>query len=326
MMLRRDNLALLAAAAFASPSLRAQQVKKTPIVGYLHPGLRELGAASMDALLRDMAERGFIDGQTMRLVERWAEGKPERVQQGARELVDQGPDVIVAVGRPSIEAILALSRTVPVVIAELENDPVAMGWAASIAKPGGNVTGMYLDAPEICGRWVQQISELVPNLNKVGVLWDVATGTYQRDAFMKAASAAPLEASLIEYRGPATIDSVVEMGLKPDMQALVLLGSPLIYQSGGRIAEVLARHQRPGISPFRTFAANGGLVSYGVDILALYRRVAPFVSKLLRGARASELPFERPNKFEFVLNLKTARKLGLAVSPKLLLAADEVVE
>ena len=317
---------MLASAAFAPRLLRAQPAKKIPIIGYLHPGLQELGSATMDALRRDMGTQGFIDGQTVRIVERWGEGKPERVQQGARDLVDQGPEVIVAVGRPSIEAIRALTRAVPIVIAELENDPVAMGWAESIAKPSSNVTGMYLDAPEICERWLQQISALVPNLSKAGVLWDVATGTYQRDAFIKAATAAALETVLIEYRGPATIDTVVEVGLKPDMQALVQLGSPLIYQSGGRIAEVLARHRRPGISPFRTFSANGGLVSYGVDILALYRRVVPFVVKLLRGARPAELPFERPNKFEFVLNLKAAKTLGLTISPQLLLAADEVID
>ncbi len=252
--------------------------------------------------------------------------KPERLQQGARELIDQDPDVIVAVARPSTEAILRLSGTVPIVIADLENNPVAMGWAESVARPGKNVTGMFLDAPEICGKWLQQISELVPNLSKAGVLWDVSTGTYQRDAFIKQATAARVETTLIEYRGPKTIDSVVEAGLKPDMQALVQLGSPLVYQSGGRIADVLARHRLPGISPFRTFSANGGLVSYGVDIIVLYRRLVPFLAKLLRGARPADLPFERPTKFEFVLNLKAAKILGLAIPPNLVLSADEVIE
>jgi putative ABC transport system substrate-binding protein len=326
MMLRRNSLAVLAGAAFVPRSLQAQQTKKTPIVGYLHPGLRALGSASMDALRRDLGKQGFVDGQTVHIEERWGEGKPERLQQGARDLVAQGPDVIVAIARPSVEAILALSRTVPIVIADLENDPVAMGWAESVARPGKNVTGMILDAPAICGKWLQQISELVPNLRKVGALWDVSTGTHQRDAFIKAATAATVETALIEYRGPTTIDSVVEAALKPDMQALVQLGSPLVYQSGGRIADVLMRHSLPGISPFRTFSANGGLASYGVDILALYRRLAPFVAKLLRGARPAELPFEEPTKFELVINLKTAKALGLTVPPILLARADEVIE
>ncbi len=203
---------------------------------------------------------------------------------------------------------------------------MTMGWAESIGRPGKNVTGMVLDAPAICGKWLQHISEVVPNLRKVGVLWDVSTGTHQRDAFTKAATAASVETTSIEYRGPTTIDSFVEASLKPDMQALVQLGSPLVYQSGGRIADVLTRHRLPGISPFRTFSANGGLVSYGPDILALYRRVVPFVAKLLRGARASELPFEEPIKFEFVVNLKAAKTLGLVVPASLLARADEVIE
>jgi putative ABC transport system substrate-binding protein len=326
MMLRRTKMAMLAGAVFAPWSLQAQQAKKIPIVGYLHPGLQALGSATMEALRRDMKKQGFVDGQTVHIEERWGEGKPERLQQGARDLVAQSPDVIVAVARPSIEAVLALSDTVPIVIADLENDPVAMGWAESVARPGKNVTGMILDAPAICGKWLQQLSELVPNLHKAGELWDVSTGTHQRDAFTKAATAATIETSLIEYHGPATIDSVVDAGLKPDMQALFLLGSPLVYQSGARIADVLTRHRLPGISPFRTFADNGGLVSYGPDILALYRRVVPFVVKLLRGVRPSELPFEEPTKFEFVINLKAAKALGLTVSPNLLASADEVIE
>jgi putative ABC transport system substrate-binding protein len=326
MMLRRNNMAMFAAAAFAPWSLQAQQAKKIPIVGYLHPGLQALGSATMEALRRDMSKQGFVDGQTVHIEERWGEGKPERLQQGARDLVAQSPDVIVAVARPSIEAILALSRTVPIVIADLENDPVAMGWAESVARPGKNITGMILDAPAICGKWLQQFSELMPNLHKVGVLWDVSTGTHQRDAFIKAATVATIETTLIEYRGPATIESVVDAALKPDMQALIQLGSPLVYQSGGRIADVLVRHRLPGISPFRTFSANGGLLSYGPDILALYQRVVPFVAKLLRGARPAELPFEQPTKFEFVVNIKTAKTLELAVPASLLAQADEVIE
>jgi putative ABC transport system substrate-binding protein len=319
-------MAMLAVAALAPRSLGAQQARKLPVVGYLHPGLQALGSASMEALRRDMGRQGFVDGQTVHIEERWGEGKPERLQQGARDLVAQDPEVIVAVARPSIDAILALSRTVPIVVADLENDPVAMGWAESIARPGKNVTGMILDTPAICGKWLQQISELVPNLRKVGVLWDVATGTHQRDAFIKAATVGPTETALIEYHGPSAIDSVVDAALKPDMQALIQLGSPLVYQSGGRIADVLARHRLPGISPFRTFSANGGLVSYGPDILALYRRLVPFVAKLLRGARPAELPFEEPTKFEFVVNLKAARTLGLAVPAGVMAQADEVIE
>ena len=325
-MLRRRNLALLAGAVFLPAPARAQQSKKVPVVGYLHPGLRARGSVTMGALRGYMDENGLVDGQTVRLVERWGEGKPELLQQGARELVEARPDVIVAVGRPSVEAVLALSRTVPIVIADLENDPVAAGWTASVAKPDGSVTGLFLDAPGISGKWLQQISELMPSLRKVGVLWDAGTGAYQRDAFIKVATAAAVETTLIEYRGQGSIDTVLDAELKPDMQAVVQLGSPLIYQAGGQIAEVLTRHRLPGISPFRTFPANGGLVSYGVDLIALYRRVGPFIAKLLRGARPADLPFEQPTKFELVLNLKTAKLLGITIPPSILARTDEVID
>lgn len=309
-----------------SSSARGPQQSKVPTLGYLHPGVQALGSATMEALRRDLSAQGFVDGQTIHIEERWAEGKLERLQQGARELLAKRPDIVVAVGRPSVESLLALSRTVPIVIADLENDPVAMGWAQSVARPGKNVTGMILGAPTICGKWLQQLQEVVPGLRRVGVLWDVETGTNQRDAFLKVAAASQVDSVVIEYRGPAPIDTVLDKAVQPGLQAIVQLGSPLVYQSGGRIANVLARHKLPGISPFRTFSSNGGLTSYGPDMIALYRRLVPFVTKLLRGARPGELPFEEPTKFELVLNLKAAKEMGLSVPPTLLLSADEVIE
>jgi putative ABC transport system substrate-binding protein len=325
-MHRRQTLALLTGAAALAPlAARAQQNPKAPLVGFLHPGVRVLGSATMDALRRDMGEAGLIDGKAVRLEERWGGGDPGRVAALARELVALGPAVIIAVARSSIDAVLAETRIVPVVGNDLENDPVALGYAASLGKPGGNLTGLFLDAPAICGKWLQQIAELVPNLGKLAVLWDAATGPYQRDAFLAAAKAASLEAVVIEFRS-GTIDAVLDAGLPADAQALVQLGSPLINQSGARLAAVAARHRLPAISPFRTFADGGGLVSYGVDLQELYRRLVPFVIKVLRGARPGDLPIEQPTKFELVVNLKAATSIGLTVPPKFRLSADDVIE
>ncbi len=325
-MRRRHAIGLLAGASLAARTVQAQPAKKMPIVGFLHPGLQALGSATMDALRRDMGEAGLINGQTVRLEERWGGGEPDRVTALARDLVALEPAVIIAVARASIEAVRAVSLAVPIVGNDLENDPLALGYAASLGKPGGNVTGLFLDAPTLCGKWLQQITELVPDLRRSAVLWDSATGSYQRDAFLAAAKTARLETTLIEYRGGGVIEAAVEAGLQPDTQVLVLLGSPLINQSGGKIAEVLARHRLPGISPFRTFAAGGGLVSYGPDLLEMYRRLVPFVVKVLRGAKPGDLPIEQPSKFELVLNLRTAKALGLTVPAKFLLSADEVIE
>ena len=326
MMRRRRTLALLATAAVGPRLAEAQQAKKTPIIGFLHPGLQALGSQTMDALRRDMGGAGLIDGKTVRVEERWGGGEPERLRTFAKELVALDPVLIIAVARPSIDAVRSVSMTVPIVANDLENDPLALGYAASLSKPGGNVTGLFLDAPAICGKWLQQITELVPNLHKLAVLWDSGTGPYQRDAFLAAAKAFSIEPRVIAFRGGGPIDSVLEAELTPDIQALVLLGSPLIQQSGSKIAAVAARHRLPGISPFRTFPAGGGLVSYGVDLVELYRRIAPFVVKVLRGARPGDIPIEQPVKFELVINLKTAKMLGLSVPPNFLLSADEVIE
>ena len=326
MMRRRRSLALLATAAIGPGLARAQPAPKTPIIGFLHPGLQALGSSTMDALRRDMGAAGLVDGKTVRVEERWGDGEPGRVPMLAKELLALDPAVIIAVARPSIDALRALSMTVPIVGNDLENDPLAAGYAASLAKPGGNVTGLFLDAPAICGKWLQQINELVPNLRRLAVLWDSGTGSYQRDAFLTAAKAFSLEPTIIAFRGGGPIDAFLDAQLAPDVQALAQLGSPLMNQSGGKIAAVTARHRLPGISPFRTFSAAGGLVSYGVDLLELYRRLVPFVVKVLRGVKPGDIPIEQPVKFQLVVNLRTARTLGLSVPPNFLLSADEVIE
>jgi putative ABC transport system substrate-binding protein len=325
-MRRRGVIAGLGGVAAWPLSARAQQARKTPIIGFLPPGLQALGSVTMDALLRDMGKVHLIYGQPVRVEERWAGGEPGRVLTLAKELVALDPMVIIAVARPAIEAVRLVSKTVPIVANDLENDPLAAGYAASLSRPGGNVTGVFLDAPAICGKWLQQITEVVPNLRRLSVLWDSGTGPYQRDAFRTAARAISLEATVIEFRGGAPIESVLETGLTSDTQAVVQLGSPLVQQSGGKIAAVMARHRLPGISPFRTFPVGGGLMSYGVDLVDLYRRIVPFVAKVLHGARPGDIPIEQPVKFELVINLKTAKTFGLAIPPTLLAVADEVIE
>jgi putative ABC transport system substrate-binding protein len=325
-MRRRQTLVLLAAAATNPPVARAQQNKKIPIIGFIHPGRRALGAVTMDVLRRDMGQQGYVEGQTVHLEERWGEGKPERLTQMARELVALRADLIIAVARPSIEAALAATKTIPIVANDLENDPVAMGYIASLARPGGNLTGQFLDAPTICGKWLQLIGELVPNLRKVAVLWDSLTGPHQRDAFAAAAKASSIDSAVIEYGGVDPTDAAIAASLTPDAQALVQLGSPIINQTSAQIAAVLASRRLPSISPFRIFPEKGGLVSYGPDLPDMYRRLVPYVVKVLRGANPGDLPIEQPTKFELVLNLKTARAFGLTVPPKFLLSADEVIE
>jgi putative ABC transport system substrate-binding protein len=277
-------------------------------------------------LREGLRDAGYVEGATIKVEARWARGKPETLPQLTRELIALHSDVLVPTARPSIEAARAATTDLPIVATDLESDPAASGYVASLAHPGGNLTGLFLDAPTLCGKWLQQISDIVPTVKKIAVLWDSTTGTYQLGAIKTAATTASIDVMVMEFRDNAGLDTALEAGLKQGPQAIIQLGSPLIYQAGTRIAEILSAHHIPGISPFRTFPDAGGLMSYGPDLIDLYRRIGPIVGKILQGARAADLPIERPTKFAFVINLKTAKALGLTMPPSLLIRADEVIE
>jgi putative ABC transport system substrate-binding protein len=326
-MKRREALMLLSGAGIALPArMRAQQAQKVPVVGFLHPGFPESGSPVFDALREGLREAGFIQGDNIRVEARWARGKPELLPQLARELVQLRVDVIVATARASTEAALAEASGLPLVANDLESDPVASGYVASLARPGGNLTGLYLDAPGLCSKWLQQIREVLPKLGTIAVLWDSTTGRYQFDAIVAAAKAVAVDISMLEFRDAAGLETVLESGLQQAPQAVVQLGSPLTRQAGPRVAQMLQARGVPGISQFRTFPDGGGLMSYGPDLINLYRRVGAQVSKILRGAHPSELPVERPTKFELVINLKAAKDLGVVIPAALLASADEVIE
>jgi putative tryptophan/tyrosine transport system substrate-binding protein len=255
----------------------------------------------------------FIEGETVKIEARWAQGKPDTLPQLTRELIQLHAEVLVPAARPSIEAARAATTDLPIVVADLESDPVASGYVASLAHPGGNLTGLFLDAPTLCGKWLQQINDIVPAVKKIGVLWDSTTGTYQLDAIRAAATTASIDLVVMEFRDSAGLDTALESGLKQAPQAVIQLGSPLIRQAGTRTADILSARRIPSISQFRTFPDGGGLMSYGPDLIYLFRRIGPIVGKILRGARPADLPIERPTKFELVINLRAAKALGVTI-------------
>jgi putative tryptophan/tyrosine transport system substrate-binding protein len=324
-MRRREFIGLLGAATAWPLAARAQQ-GKVPIVGFLHPGFPESGSPIFAALGQGLRDAGYVEGETVKVEARWARGKPDILPQLTRELIQIHTDVLVPTARPSIEAARAATTDLPIVANDLESDPVASGYVASLAHPGGNLTGLFLDAPSLSGKWLQLISDIVPAVKKIAVLWDATTGTYQLDAIRAAATAASIDLVVMEFRDNEGLDTALEAGLKQGPQAVIQLGSPLIRQAGTRTAEILSVRHIPGISQFRTFPDGGGLMSYGPDLINLFRRIGPIVSKILHGARPADLPVERPTKFELVINLKTAKALGLSVPIGLLNAADEVIE
>jgi putative tryptophan/tyrosine transport system substrate-binding protein len=323
---RREFVALLGGAAATWPlAARAQQqAQKVAVIGFLHPGFSDVGSPVFDALREGLREGGYVEGDSVKLEARWAHGRPELLPQLAQELIQQRPAILVATARPSIEAARAATTTIPILANDLESDPVASRYVESLARPGGNLTGLFPDAPSLCG--LQQIGDIVPKVTRVAALWDATTGTYQRDAMTAAARARSIDIVVMEFRDNGGLETALQSGLAQGPQAVIQLGSPLTRQAGARIAEILSARRMPGISQFRTFPDGGGLMSYGPDLIQLYRRTGTFVSKMLHGARPADLPIERPNKFELVINLKAARALGVTIPDALLATADDAID
>jgi len=319
---RREFIVTLSGGAAWPLGVRAQQ-PAMPVIGFLNPGFR---SNVWTALIGGLSDIGYVDGETIKIEPRWALGRPETLPGLAQELVRLKAEVIVAVGRPSIEAVRAATTDLPIVAVDLESDPVESGFVASLARPGGNLTGLFLDLPTLCGKWLQLIGEAVPGIAIIAVLWDSKTGSHQLNAMKAAARMMSVDLMVVEFHDSVGLDAALNAGLKERPQVLIQLGSPLINQLANRIANTLASQRVPSISPFRSFPENGGLLSYGPDLTNMYYRVAPYVSRILKGAKPSDLPIERPIKFEFVINLKTARSLGITIPPTLLALADDVIE
>jgi putative ABC transport system substrate-binding protein len=325
-MRRRTFIAGLAATLAQSVLTQAEQLQQVPVVGFLHPGFPDSANTVFDALRDGLREVGYVEGETIKVEARWAHGNPQILPELARELVRLRVTILVAAARPSIEAAIAATKEVPIIANDLESDPVASGYVASLAHPGGNLTGLFLDAPTLCGKWLQQIVEIVPNVRKIAVLWDATTGTYQLDAMKAAAKAQSIDILVMAFRDSAGLERELDHGLKQGPQGVIQLGSPLVRQAGPRVAEILSSRHIPGISQFRSFPDGGGLMSYGPDLTDLYRRLGSYVFKILHGARPADLPIERPTKFELVVNLKAAKASNLTVPGSLLSSADEVIE
>ena len=326
-MNRRELIGLLAGAGMTWPELSlAQQAQRVSIVGYLHPGFLNSLSAGFDALRLGLRDYGYVAGENVKIEARWARGRPETLPQLTAELVQLRADVIVVTARPAIEAVRKATNELPIIASDLESDPIASGFIENFAHPGGNLTGFFLDAPDLCSKWLQQLREILPDSRKIAVLWDSTTGRYQLDAIRAAAKPLSIDVQIIEYRNSEEMLTALDLGLKEKPQAVVQLGSPLANQAGQPVAETLLTHRIPGLSPFRSFTEGGGLMSYGPDLINLYRHLATYVVKILRGARAAELPIDRPTKFDLVINLKTAKALGIDMPATLLGSADEVIE
>ena len=328
-MNRRDTVLALAALGVVPLATHAQQARKIPVIGWLNPGTAAAvtgPSSAYDGLRAGLRTNGYVEGETIRIEARWAQGKPEALPGLAQELVRQKVDIIVAVSPPAVKAAAAATRDLPIVAQDLETDPVASGLVASLAKPGGNLTGLFLNHAELAAKWLQMVKEIVPGARRIAVLRDANTGPYQIAAITAAAKTMAVNLQVLEFRDAAGLHGALSAGLKERPEALVQLGSPLINQSGKTIAEFLATHRLPAISPFRTFTDNGGLLSYGPNLPIVYRGLAIYISKILKGAKPGDLPVEQPTHFELVVNLKAAKAMGVKIPTAILVRADEVIE
>jgi putative tryptophan/tyrosine transport system substrate-binding protein len=275
---------------------------------------------------RGLRSLGYVDGQTIKFEIRFAGGKREDLPDLARDLVQRKVDVIYAVGAATLRAARDATGTIPIVAIALEIDPVAAGYARTVAQPGGNVTGVFLDQPALAAKWLQLIKAMVPGVSRVAVLRDPTTGPWQVDAAKAMGQQLEIELQVLAVQYATDFDKVLTAATHAGAQALVQLGSPLIDLHAGRIAEVALKQRLPAISPFRAFAVRGRLMSYGPDFKSFHPRPAHYIDKILKGAKPGDLPIEEPEKFELVINLKTAKALGLTIPPSLLLRPDQVIE
>jgi putative tryptophan/tyrosine transport system substrate-binding protein len=262
----------------------------------------------------------------LEVVTRVAEEENDRLPGMAAELVGLGVQVIAAVSPSAVHAAYRATTTIPIVAVDLESDPVANGWAASLGRPGGNVTGIFLDLPELSAKCLQMLRETVPKLAKLGVLWDPATGSVPLQALEKVTGSLSLEMAVQEVRRAGDFEGAFRTIGSAEGTGLLMLPSPLFTSNLQLLADLSLAHRFPAITLFPEFARTGGLVAYGPDLTRLFRQAGALTRKILEGANAAEQPIERPARFQLVVNLKTAEALGVTVATSVLLLADEVIE
>ena len=322
-MRRREFITLLGGAAAWPLAARAQQpARKLPRVGSIQNFQNE----NFEAFIQGLREAGYVDGQDMLLETRFYAGVLDRIDEFTSELVALKCSVILATAPYAVQAVMKATSKIPIVGIDLESDPVANGWVKSLARPGGNLTGFFLDIPELGGKQIELLKEAVPTVARLAVLWDATIGTVQFGATETAARPSGVTLESFPIRNVEDIKDAIERAARERVHGLVVLTSPLIFNQRSQIADLALKTRLPTISLFNSFPKVGGLMAYGPSLALMFKRAASYVDRILSGANPGELPIERPSKFELVINLKTAGALGLTVPPTLLARADEVIE
>ncbi len=324
-MRRRDFITLLSGAAACSITARAQQPVKVFQIGVLYPGA-QAAMPSRLAAIQSGLEAGGVRADQIGLLTRVANGEPALLTPLAADLVARNVNLIFAISPAAVRAVRAATNNIPIVAGDLESDPIASGFVASHPRPGGNITGLFMDFPDFSKKWLEVLKETLPQLSTVAVLWDPATGAYQLNAIEAAAQTLGLKLVRSEVPRPVELEAALQSAAQNDAGAVLMLSSPVIGGNTKLLANSTLKYRLPAITLFTEFARDGGLMAYGPNLLGVFRQEGVMAAKILLGANPAVMPIERPTKFEFVLNLKTAKALGLTIPASVLLRADEVIE
>jgi putative ABC transport system substrate-binding protein len=330
-MRRREFIALVGGASVWPLAARAQPPGGAQRIGVLMPyaeGDRE-GQAFVAALREGLQKLGWAESRDIRIDYRWATpGDTESIQRFAKELVALQPDLILTQSTPTTAALLQQTRTIPIVFAQVV-DPVGSGFVASFPRPGGNVTGFINLEPTMAGKWLELLKEIAPRVNRVAFLFNPATAPYFEyylKPFKAAAASFAVEGIAAPVHDASELESVIAAQARESNGGLIVMPDTFLNAHRAEITALAAQHRLIAVYAFRFFTELGGLLSYGSDFVDNFRRAAIYVDRILKGTKPSELPVQAPVKFELVINMKTAKALGLEVPPMLLARADEVIE
>jgi putative tryptophan/tyrosine transport system substrate-binding protein len=331
---RREFLSLVGGVSLAWPlAARAQQPERTLRIGILSPGRAELPDPTfnmLNAFLQGLHELGYTEGQNLTIERQYANGSSDQLRELAAELVRRKPNIIVVFSTTAARPVKQATGTIPIVAVAMA-DPVADELVASLARPGGNVTGTTFLGPELVSKRLQLLREVVPGLSRVAALWHpdaYSKRTMQavRNEIEAAARTLGLQLQLVPAGSPDDFVSAFAAMAIEHAEAVIVMPSPILFGEYRRIVSIAANYKLPAMGAAREFVDLGGLMSYGANLPDLARQTATYADKILKGAKPAELPVEQPTKFEFVVNLKTARELGLTVPPAVVARTDEVIE
>jgi putative tryptophan/tyrosine transport system substrate-binding protein len=316
-------LIAVALAMLAPLAIGAQQTLNIPRIGILRPGSPP--DPFVEAFKQGLQELGYTEGRNISFDYRWAEGRAERLPTLAADLVRLKVDVIIAGGGGPVEAASHATATIPIVM-PVSGDPVKLGLAASLARPGGNVTGLATLTTELPGKWMELLKEIRPGVSRVAVLSDTQSTTAQLSVSEAVARSLGLRLQVLNVSGPDELEAAFAQARKNRAEALIVLSSPLFFAHRAEIVAFAAKQRLPTIYHHEEFVVgSGGLMSYAPNFREQFRRAAGYVDKILKGAKPGDLPIERPTKFELVINLRTAKALGLTIPQSVLSRADQVI-